>query len=434
MITRANICRVLILGALLTAGSWAVAEKMTMNQAVAMAKRSAFEVLSAMQDAKRAAAVVGEANAQVIPKLTLSGSYTRYTDEITAQFNPPDPPTVVRPIDRTVLQLSLNQYIDVSGIAGLAMSGARALLAASDAMVVSAINNAGLRAKAAFLAVGRAEELLAVADERLKNAQSQRDVAQKRYDAGTAPKFDVIRLDSDIASAKQQRIEAMNGLDLARASFNETLARDVSTPVELEFPSDLPQVTKEYDELARAASAARPDILAARKRLEYQTRYRQGRERESLPTLNISGGVSYDPNAQGFGSQKTTTSGTLLLSMPLFDAGVVRARVRQASADEEKARLALEQTEIGVSLQVKQAFLNARSAKEKIEAAEKNEELAREALRLANVRYEAGVGTPVEISDATVQFVRARTALVNAIYDYWEAVANLQRAVGTEEV
>ena len=61
-------------------------------------------------------------------------------------------------------------------------------------------------------------------------------------------------------------------------------------------------------------------------------------------------------------------------------------------------------------------------------------EFAREALRIANVRYGAGVGTTVEISDAQVQFVNARTALVNATYAYWQAVSNLQLAVGSEEI
>jgi outer membrane protein TolC len=49
------------------------------------------------------------------------------------------------------------------------------------------------------------------------------------------------------------------------------------------------------------------------------------------------------------------------------------------------------------------------------------------------LRYQEGVGTPVEISDANTQFVSARTAVVNAIYQYRIAVSNLQRAVGSEE-
>jgi outer membrane protein TolC len=86
-----------------------------------------------------------------------------------------------------------------------------------------------------------------------------------------------------------------------------------------------------------------------------------------------------------------------------------------------------------VTLEVKQAYLNLQSAEQQIETAQKGLVAAREALRVANLRYQEGVGTPVEVSDANAQFVAARTAVVNAIYQYRIAVSNLQRAVGSEE-
>jgi len=305
---------------------------------------------------------------------------------------------------------------------------------ASDAMVVNAVNNAGARAKNAFFAVLRAGDLLTVTDERLTNVAKQVDVAQKRYDAGTAPKFDIIRFQTDQKAAEQEKLQAQNGLDLAKASFNEVLARNIEAPVELVKPADLPGTSTALDNLTQLALKNRPDLLAAQKRYDYYRYYAKAQSRANLPTLDLTGALSYDPDAGGFGGQQQITSGTAVLSFPIFDAGKNAARLKQARADEDKARVQFDQTKLAVEKDVKQAFLNVESARKVLETAEQGLKLAEESFRLANVRYEAGVGTPLEVSDANVQFVRARNALVNATYGYWDAVANLQRAVGTEDI
>jgi outer membrane protein TolC len=89
---------------------------------------------------------------------------------------------------------------------------------------------------------------------------------------------------------------------------------------------------------------------------------------------------------------------------------------------------------LAVEMEVREAFLSFENHQKVIETAQKNVELARETLRLANVRYAGGVAIPLEVSDANVQFVRARISLVNSVYDLWEAAARLQRATGSEDI
>ncbi|RMG23827.1 MAG: TolC family protein, partial [Armatimonadetes bacterium] len=117
-----------------------------------------------------------------------------------------------------------------------------------------------------------------------------------------------------------------------------------------------------------------------------------------------------------------------------FDSGRVRSVVQQAKQDEEQARIALEQLKLGIELEVRQAWLDLTAAQQAIETARLNVEFAEEAYRLAQVRYSGGVGTPLEVSDATVALARARASLVAATYDYRKAYARLQKAVGKEEI
>jgi len=90
----------------------------------------------------------------------------------------------------------------------------------------------------------------------------------------------------------------------------------------------------------------------------------------------------------------------------------------------------LDQIRQGISLEVRQAVLNILNAQERLAAAEKGVDQAREALRLANVRFEAGVSTAVEVSDAQVALTDAQTNLVNAMNDYRQALARYERAIG----
>ncbi|MBA3725501.1 MAG: TolC family protein [Armatimonadetes bacterium] len=410
------------------------AEPLTIEEAVRIAKANAYEVLAAQADSRRARAVVSEAKGSLLPTVTVDGQYTRFAAESTVVINSKEPPIVIRPIDQKSVALNLSQRVDIFGVAGLAISGARALFLASEAIVASAVNDAALRAKSGFLDVLRAEELVGVADERIANVQEELRVARLKNQEGAAAKFDVIRFEAELATAEQERLQAANTLDLAKAAFNEVLARDISTPVELVKPGPVPAVARPLADLTELALQQRPDIVAAARRLDYQNRYRRARQKDGLPALNLSGGITYNPDAGGLGGMQSDASATAVLSFPLFDGGTRRARVSQARADEDRARILLAQQSRAVEKEVKQAYLNVESARQQIETAEKGLELARETLRIARIRYEAGVGTPLELSDANVVLVRARTALVDSTYGYRDAIANLQRAVGIEEI
>ncbi|MEO7453729.1 MAG: TolC family protein [Fimbriimonadales bacterium] len=409
------------------------APPLTLEEAVRIAKQNAYEVLLAEQDVEFARGGVDQAKSALLPKLNATASYTRFTSEITAVLDPKQPPIVIRPLDQKSIALQLMQAVDIWGISGLAVSGARALEQSALANLTAAMNDVALLAKTSFMDVLRTDELLQVSEERVVNVTEQLRVARVRNEEGQTPRFDVIRFEAELAAAEQERLLAMNNALLAEAAFNQALARDVSTPVELVPPSDLLRVNVELDELMAKAKESRPELIAARRRLDYQNRFRRAREKGNLPALNLSGNVSYDPEGAGLGGATDALSATAMLSFPIFDGGLNRSLVRQAKADEQKAKIALDQATLGVTFEVRQAYLNLQSALKQMEVAGKQLVSAREGLRVAELRYLEGVGTPLEVSDANTQFVAARTAAVDTIYRYRIAVASLQRAIGSEE-
>ncbi len=114
------------------------------------------------------------------------------------------------------------------------------------------------------------------------------------------------------------------------------------------------------------------------------------------------------------------------LRIPIWDGGVTAARVAQAYADVNRSREQLEQTRLGTGLEARTAALTLQQAIERVSTTAENVVLAEEALRLATVRYNAGIATLVEVTDAESALTQARFNAVDSRYDYAVALADLQ--------
>ncbi|NEQ73513.1 MAG: TolC family protein [Okeania sp. SIO2C9] len=112
-----------------------------------------------------------------------------------------------------------------------------------------------------------------------------------------------------------------------------------------------------------------------------------------------------------------------------FDGGAARAAARQSILDQDIAENRFEQVRNQVRREVEEAFFGLEASFENISTAELGVEQAREALRLARLRFQAGVGTQLEVIDAETDLTRAENNLLTAIIDYNRSLSELQRAV-----
>ncbi|WP_293085595.1 TolC family protein [Okeania sp. SIO3B5] len=112
-----------------------------------------------------------------------------------------------------------------------------------------------------------------------------------------------------------------------------------------------------------------------------------------------------------------------------FDGGAARAAARQSILDQDIAENRFEQVRNQVRREVEQAFFGLEASFENISTAELGVEQAREALRLARLRFQAGVGTQLEVINAETDLTRAENNLLTAIIDYNRSLSELQRAV-----
>jgi len=400
--------------------------KLTIEEAMRIAETNAFSVRVAKSSVERTRQQVNEVKGNLGPQVRVNNTYTRFDKEIKQQGS------VVRPFEQTETQLVLRMPVDITGILKRGLAASSIAVKVAEANLDSEKNDLRFSVRADYYQVLQAQAQVKVFEEALDSARKRLRNTELEYEAGSKAKVDVLRFQTQVQQAEADLIAAKNGLSLARNAFNNTLGRPIETPFELVEEVNLPAVAQDEKALTETAVKNRSELRAFRYNAEVLKNVRIAEERGMLPSLDFSAIHSRNWNTGGAGSQDQTTFGQITLSIPAWDDGITRARVKQARQDEEQNKIRTEQTELAISLEIRQATTNLANAKARWDVAKKQVEFATETFRLANVRYEAGEGIPLEVTDAQAELTRARVQMVAATYDYLTTYAQLQRALGTD--
>lgn len=406
---------------------------LTLDQALAIADKNAFSIRTAASNVEKGKQSLSVARASLSPKLSVGSTYTRYKNESAIDMNGVS--IVTQPIDNTTGTASVQMPIDISGNLHRQISASKHQLQATREQAAATTNDVHQTVRRAFFQVLRAKGLVEVADAALKNAKERASTNEKLYHGDQIARVDLQRIQAQVSQSESDLISAQNTLELAKNSFNFSIGRDIETPVELADVASLPTVGGDANTLVSSAQASRPEVKALNESLIALEKVRRATESGMNPSLTM--GINYSRNfgsTGGFGSQTETTVGTLTLSVPIWDAGTTRDRVKSARQDELQAKINLEQVKLAISQEVRTAIANLSSAKARLDAATHQVELAEEVLRLANIRQEAGEGTYLEVVDAQTSLTQARNQAVSARYDYLTAYADVQHALGTDEL
>lgn len=397
---------------------------LSLNEAVAFAQRANPRVGEAAARVQEARARITQRRAVRNPQANLGANVFRQGPVIPA-FQPGADPIV--PPYRWTVGVFLNQILFDWGQRSAAQRVAERQTEAARFGLGETQNDVRLVVSVAYYNILRAQQLLQVARERQEAAAEQVRVARARFQADIVPRFDVIRSEAELANADQEVIEAQNEIALSEATFNTALGRDVVTPVALNYQPQ-PAVDVNFETARTAAIQNRPQLAALREEIEASRQEIRSRRAENKPQLGLS--TAYDRRqATGFAAGYTYNAG-LVLSFPFLDSGLTRGRVREAQAQLEQDRQLLEQARQQMELDIRQAQLDMNEARQRTQTAQQEQRSAREALRVAEVRYRAGVGTTVEVTDAQVALARAGQNVANAEFDYQTAVARLEFATG----
>ncbi len=369
-----------------------------------------------------------EAFSSYYPKVSLDASYTRAEAKAVTFI-----PGVTESYQAF---LKLEQKIYDFGRSEGTVEGARLRVDARTEDLSKARQDVIYNVKEAYFGVSKAIGLIKVQEAALVQAESHLRQAKAFYEAGAKAKFDVTKSEVDLNAAKLEVIKAGNAYSTAMASLKNRMGVAYSYPMDIVAVTGKSQNSASLEEGINEALKNRPEIKSVDAGIREGEASLKVSKGGYYPNLTASASFGYyDQYPVGsdeslFQDKNQRWNAGLALNLPLFEGFLTRSKVSESIANIEALKAQKDNVINSVTLEVTQAYLDLQNAVARIDLTESGVVMAKENLDIANGRYEAGVGTLLEVTDAQSALVKAETDLINARYDAEVARAKYGRAVG----
>lgn len=395
-------------------------------------------VLAAKKALEANEGVVIQTRAIVLPKVQATGNFTVVDESSIEVASTPFGTLDFGQTESWDAGIRLVQSLYEGGRMGAALRSARLTRDAAVQEYQTVLMDTYLTVRLAYYGALLALEQIGVQEASVRLLERELQDNQRRFDAGSVPRFNVLRAEVELANARPRLIRARNAWRNAKTQLANLLGYRVpdaiTEDVPLELSGRLEAVPYEID-LGRALA------LAQERRTELKgLRAAEKLRREGI----VEARAGYRPSVQafaGYGIRRSQFGESLDTELHGWNAGVkatwnlwdgrfTRGKVVEASARHEESELDYDNASRQISVEVRTAYSNFLEAREVLESQKKVVEQANEALRLATARSEAGSGTLLDVLSAQTALTEARTTQNMANHDYLVALARLQRAVG----
>ncbi len=387
-------------------------------------------------------AVLGQQTAAYYPTVSLSNQYrAAYTGTAVAG---------AAAADTFSSQASFNMTLYNFGKREGNVQAARETLAAVQQDYASTSQDLALAIKQAYYVYLGVQAIVNVRKETVRNRELLVRQAKGFFEVGTRAKIDVARAEANLYTAQADLIAAENAVKIAWV----TLRNAMGSPRLPEQPvaQDSPEV-----EFSMNLAAARNVAYDARTELKSFEAQRKASDqsiatarRSHLPDIifdAVYGRRHVSNEIQRFGSGSSATnhhlntfpllpawSVQLSLNIPIFDGFRTTNRVEETLHNYYNLKAQEEDRRQLIALEVEQSYLRVVETQERIRATESAARAAKENLDLAQGRYQVGVGSIIEVTDAETLYTDAQTTYIRTVYDYKIADAQLARAMGDTRV
>jgi outer membrane protein len=367
---------------------------------------------------------VDEVYTQVAPTLGISANYTRLEPPLALSFG-----------GLNFVAIAENNYDATLSLRQAIYTFGRLKWGAADAELQEKASKADLQyrqalvvenATVAFYQAGEASEQVRIAQQNYATRKAHLADAHAQVDAGISPAYDIKRDEAAFASAEQQLLAAQNrrSLTLVQLYLIMGIPQDGREPTQDILPLPQPpellalgNVVAQREDLESvrwAYEAAKARVSLARTtdapRLDFQTDYSRRNP------ITFSPAYEFDALIQ--------------LSLPIFDGGLTKAKVGQASAVVEQLSAQYDNAVRQVKLELDSYYLDLSTRWKTIDSAQRALDAAQEASRIATLRYQNGLSPNLETLDAESSLTQAEQDLATARFEYLVSLAHYRRAGG----
>lgn len=410
-------------------------QPITLAEALELAKQNNNELQVSILQLERSKSALREAQAALLPTLGVNGNVTNSRSSSNTlqakqqeRLNPLSPDAESNTSFGSQAELTYNLY--TSGRRNAAITEAEEQVRFQELDVERQSEEMRLNVATDYYNLQQADENVRISQSAVQNSEASLRDAQALERAGVGTRFDMLRSQVNLANAEQELTDARSQQAIAQRRLATRLNLPQSINITAADPVQLAGLWERgLEDSIVLAYQNRPELqqqLAQRNISEQQ-------RRQALASLGpqISLVASYDL-LDVFNDSINVSDGYSVgvrATLNLYDGGAAKARAAQAKTNIAIAETNFAEQRNQIRFQVEQAYSTQIANLENVQTSNAALEQAKESLRLARLRFQAGVGTQTDVINAENELTRSEGNRVRAILNYNRALTELQRYV-----
>lgn len=317
---------------------------------------------------------------------------------------------------------------ELQGQIGQAKANYRSMLSAEE----QAYNEMKETATTGYFNMLNAGNMKALRQESVDRLQAHLDNVIAQYNVGIVARADVLRSEVELANAKQDYITASNEYDVAEATLNNIIGTPLNTTLKLKDSLQYVPYDNDMAYCLAYSEQHRPELKQAEYGVDAAEAALVVARSGHMPKINAVAGNYWGGTDESNwpGDDNDHWSVGVTASMNIFDSGVTWSKIHAAQEALVQAKENQRQIKDNVELEVRTDYLNLREAEKRITTAQVAVASAEEDYHIAVVRYQAGVGTNIDVMDAQEALTQAKTNYYQALYNYNTSKAALNTSMG----
>lgn len=410
----------------------------TLSEAIEMALEHNEGILAARDAVREAGAGVTIARSGFLPMIDVQGSYTRLAELPAIEMEIPVLGTQklqMGEIENYIARASLQQPLFTWGKIVNGYQIANLNVEASQEDYRKQKNELVFNVTKSFYGILVMRELVKLTEEAYKQTANHMDAVEKRYKAGVASNFDLLRAKVQLKNMEPQVIKVKNGLELAKTGFKALLGLPQDTIINLKGELDVDVGTQYIVPLQESidyAKSNRPEVKALELRKEMAGKALAIAKKANWPNIALTANYDYKKPVYFKNEWGTDWNITVALQMPIFTGFGNLGKTRQAKYQFSQAEHGLNLLKEGIEMEVRASYLQLEEAKKLVESQKENIAQAEEALSIVEERYKQGLATSLEVMDTQLAVTKAKTNWLQSLSDYLIAKAKLEKAIGKQ--
>lgn len=289
------------------------------------------------------------------------------------------------------------------------------------------VNDVICEVKKAYYNLQYSVEAKKVAQEMVDKYESFYNQAKAFYLAGTSPKVDVTIAEVNLSNSKLLLIQAENAVDIAMAKLNNSMGLPYSNKYNLSENLRYNPCDITLNQAIDIAKDSRPEFQLAEIKVEEARQNVKLVKKSYFPTITAEG--QYQIGGRTFTSNYGYNFGGYL-NFPTINGMLIKNEIKEAKALYSREQAYALNTKNNIYYEIQQAFYSMIERKNSIPVSFLGLKQAKENYELSYGRYKVGVGNPVELKEAQVQYQDAMLKYYNSLYQYNSARAELEKFIG----